>query len=80
MNPDITAPAGGLWMFINYRIYCFDGASRIISAEWLPATNDAEALSYAKHTKDGFRIEVWDRARLVGRHQRREAEARDIGL
>jgi len=56
----------------HYRVYCFDGGSRIINADWIEAENDAEALQAAKNAYDCFRIEVWDRDRLVGRYQRGE--------
>ncbi len=55
----------------NYRVYCFDGASKIVTADWLEAVNDAEALHTARKMHDSFRIEVWDRERLAGRYQRR---------
>lgn len=51
----------------QYRVYCFDGASRIIRADWIAAPDDEQALSSA-HEFDGcFRKEIWDRERLVGR-------------
>jgi len=51
-----------------YRVYCFDGGSRIIKADWIEAFNDAQALQEAKSAMpDCFRTEVWDRDRLVGR-------------
>ena len=53
-------------MLRDYRLYCFDGGSRIISAEWIAAVNDAAALQQAKRL-DCYRVEVWDRDRLVGR-------------
>ena len=54
-----------------YRIYCFDGGSRIVKADWLQAVNDAVAVHEAKSTiPDCVRIEVWDRNRLVGRIDR----------
>ena len=59
-----------------YRLYCFDGASRITAAEWVEAINDAEAISVAKKNNNGVRCEVWDRDRLVGRiasHQLEQA-------
>ena len=56
----------------HYRVYCFDGGSRIINADWIEAENDAEALQAAKNAYDCFRIEVWDRDWLVGRYQRGE--------
>jgi hypothetical protein len=50
-----------------YRLYCFDGASRVISAEVIEALTDAEALQAAKQFNGGLSREVWDRDRLVGR-------------
>ena len=50
-----------------YRLYRFDGASRIISAEWMEAANDAEALCVAKREDQALTREVWERDRLVGR-------------
>jgi len=52
---------------LNYRVYHFDGASRITSAGWVEAANDAEALLIAKSQQGGVSREVWDRDRLVGR-------------
>jgi len=52
----------------EYRVYCFDGASRIMSADWISAINDAEAYIQTKtRLRDCFRVELWDRDRLVGR-------------
>lgn len=51
----------------NYRIYYFDGASKIVRAEWLEASDDADAIAAAKQVNGCVRIEVWDRDRLVGR-------------
>lgn len=53
----------------TYRVYCFDGGSRIVRADWLEAFNDAEALVAAKGLMDCFRIEVWERDRLAGRYE-----------
>jgi hypothetical protein len=58
-------------MVKDYRLYCFDGASRITGAEWLQAADDAQAMNDAKHVMTGIRCEVWDRDRLVGRYQPR---------
>lgn len=57
---------------ISYRIYCFDGGSRIVNADWIDAMNDADALSAAKEIMNCVRVEVWDRDRLVARHDRSE--------
>lgn len=57
-------------MSLSYRVYCFDGASRILSADWIQATNDAAALADAKRNMNCPRIEVWQRDRLVARYER----------
>ena len=54
----------------TYRVYCFDGGSRIMNADWIEAVNDAEALHLATKRFDCFRLEVWDRERFAGRYQR----------
>lgn len=52
----------------DYRLYCFDGASRITAAEWINAASDDDAVDAAKVMMNGcFRAEVWERDRLVGR-------------
>jgi hypothetical protein len=52
----------------DYRLYWFDGASRITSAETIMAGTDAEALAEAKVMMDGcFSAELWHRDRLVKR-------------
>ena len=50
-----------------YRVYCLDGASRFLSAEWIEAENDEQALALAAQLTQGIAREVWDRDRLVGR-------------
>ena len=51
----------------TYRIYGFDGASKIVRADWLEASDDVEAVETAKVVSGCVRVEVWDRDRLVGR-------------
>jgi hypothetical protein len=50
-----------------YRVYCLDGASRFITAEWIEADDDGHALAVAAQLTHGLTREVWDRDRLVGR-------------
>ena len=50
-----------------YRLFCYDGAGRILSANWLVAANDDAAVAAANDVDKGTRREIWDRNRLVGR-------------
>lgn len=52
-------------MVPSYRLYCFDGAGNITSAEWLDASDDNEAARQARERKLGVVAEIWDRSRLV---------------
>jgi hypothetical protein len=51
----------------SYRLYCLDGAGKIMTAEWLEADSDAAALDQARQREQPLACEVWDRERLVGR-------------
>jgi hypothetical protein len=51
----------------DYRLYCLDGQQHISSGEWIGATNDAEAVAFAKAKKLNVSAELWDRNRLVAR-------------
>ena len=51
----------------DYRVYCFDGAGRMESAEIIQAENDTEALAVAWTMNKAINCEVWDQNRFVGR-------------
>ena len=48
-----------------YRLYSFDSARRIVSADWLKADDDADAVAKAEAAGFGCKAEVWDGKRLV---------------
>ena len=50
-----------------YRVYCLDGAGRVLAAEWIEADDDAAALESARQFTKAVQCEVWQRQRLVGR-------------
>ena len=54
-----------------YRLYLLDGAGKITSADWIAADSDDEALDYTRDRVDGARYELWERARLVSRSERK---------
>lgn len=51
----------------SYRLYCFDGASRITAVHEVQSRGDAEAILVAGHIKEGLKSELWERDRLVRR-------------
>ena len=50
---------------VNYIVYILDGAGRIQGAEWIAATDDADALAQALRVAAGSRCELWQRTRRV---------------
>jgi hypothetical protein len=51
----------------SYRLYRLDGAGKIISADWLEAETDEDALVQAQDLSGGRQFELWDRDRLISR-------------
>ena len=50
---------------ITYRIYCFDAERRIVTADWLKAVDDENAIAKANEAGFGSKCEVWDGRRMV---------------
>ena len=48
-----------------YRLYAFDSARKIVTAEWLNAQDDADAIAKAEAAGFGSKGELWDGKRLV---------------
>lgn len=59
----------------SYRLYQLDGAGNIVSADWLTAAADDEALRQAQDRCDGSHFELWDRNRLIRRSRDGAADA-----
>jgi hypothetical protein len=59
----------------TYRVYCFDAAHKVLTADWLEAASDKEAIGKAQALGFGTKCELWDGRRLVAQleDQRREA-------
>jgi hypothetical protein len=49
----------------TYRVYCYDGAHKILTADWLEAANDEQAIAMAHAQGFGTKCETWDGRRLV---------------
>ena len=48
-----------------YRLYSFDLARSAVSADFLTAANDQEAIAKAEADGFGSKCEIWDGKRLV---------------
>ena len=59
----------------SYRVYCYDSAQAMLSAEWLDAATDEEAIAKASAAGFGSKCEIWEGSRLVAQleGQRRTA-------
>lgn len=51
----------------RYRVYSFDGTSRIVGSKDLEAETDAKAILAAQQVASGVNYEVWEGQRLVAR-------------
>lgn len=58
----------------GYRHYRLDGAGNIVSADWLDAVDDAEAIRKARSLQLLTDCELWDRNRFIARIEAAERE------
>lgn len=49
----------------TYRIYCFDSARNIVTADWIQAADDDDAIAKAHAKGSGTKCELWDGRRMV---------------
>ena len=49
----------------TYRLYCLDGADKVVSAEWIQADDDGAAIESAQDMHGGRKCELWQGERLV---------------
>ena len=59
----------------SYRVYFIDDHGHIRSARERECETDAEALAFAEQVAEGQSVEIWNRARLVGRIEARRRSA-----
>jgi len=51
----------------SYRHYRLDGAGKISKAEWIEASDDADAVKQVRDRKLPVASEIWDRNRRVAK-------------
>jgi hypothetical protein len=59
----------------TYRVYCYDGARKIVTADFVEASSDEEAIAEAEARDFGSRCELWDGKRLVAELQEERRSA-----
>ena len=59
----------------TYRIYAMDPVRRILAADWLEASGDADAIARARDLGFGAKGEIWDGDRLVAKLEAVRLEA-----
>ena len=48
-----------------YRVVCFDAAHKLVTADFIEASSDEEAIATAEAMGFGTKCEIWDGNRLV---------------
>ena len=51
----------------DYRVYCHDGVHKVVSAEWVDAATDDEAIAAIKLLYPTLDCELWQGRRLVAK-------------
>ena len=51
----------------NYRVYCHDGVNKVVSAEWVEAQSDEDAIALVQSKYHQYDCELWQGRRLVAR-------------
>ena len=49
----------------TYRVYCFDLARKVVTADFIKAANDDEAVAKVEAAGFGTKCELWHDNRLV---------------
>ena len=60
---------------ITYRVYCFDIDRKAVSADFLNAATDQEAIAKTREAGFGSKCEIWEGERLVAQLERSPTNA-----
>jgi hypothetical protein len=58
-----------------YRVYCFDLASNMVTADFIKAVSDADAIAKAQAAGFGTKCEIWLGNRLVAQLEAERLQA-----
>jgi hypothetical protein len=59
----------------TYRIYCFDSDRKVVTADWIQAADDEDAIAKAHAKGFGTKCELWDGRRMVAELQGERRQA-----
>ena len=61
----------------TYRVYSYDAAHKVVTADLIEAGSDDEAIAAAEAAGFGTRCEIWDGRRIVAAlgEEQRQAQA-----
>jgi hypothetical protein len=59
----------------TYKVYCYDVARKIVTADFITAATDEEAIAKAQAAGFGSKCEIWDGRRLVAQLEEQRLQA-----
>ncbi len=59
----------------SYRVYCFDMERKAVSADFVNAETDEEAITKTQNSGFGSKCEIWDGERLVAQLEKERRKA-----
>ena len=59
----------------TYRVYCFDLSRKVVTADFIKAANDEDAIAKAEASGFGTKCELWDGNRMVAQLEAERRQA-----
>jgi hypothetical protein len=59
----------------TYKVYCYDVARKVVTADFITAATDEEAIAKAQAAGFGSKCEIWDGRRLVAQLEEQRLQA-----
>ena len=59
----------------TYKVYCYDVARKVVTADFITAATDEEAIATVQAAGFGTKCEIWDGRRLVAQLEEQRLQA-----
>jgi hypothetical protein len=59
----------------TYRVYCYDAANQVVTADFVEASSDEEAIATVQAAGFGTKCEIWDGNRLIAQLEGQRQQA-----